>query len=1228
MSFGSHPGRNVGLRACAATGEHGARRRAVGRLPFWLPIAVGAILALFGSTAATFAREVGPKDAAAPAPPQNLAASPATWSNTDAFALTWNDPSGSSPIVGAWYKLDTAPSGPHDGIFVQTSQHISGIAPANDGAHMVYVWLQDAQGRVDQTHAATTTLYVDRTPPPPPSGLSGNPARTWTNSNRFAESWVNPPDMSGIAGVYYRINRPGQFPTDGTFVSTTNTLENIAVPSDGKHDLYIWLVDRAGNVDQNSRNIDPQVFWYDSTPPASNVTLDPAPSASGWYSTPVTITFSATDGSGGSGVAAVMHKVDDTNWSSLPSVQLIDEGVHQVSYYALDVAGNAEPTGTLTVALDLTPPVTTVSADRAPEASGWYTAPVTFKITVKDSLSDRATGRYRLNDGEWQSGNEFTISAEGEYDVSVYGQDGAGNRSTTQYIHVKMDGTPPSTAYLIEGTQSQNGWYTSPLTVRLIATDGGSGVAATYYRINNGVWQNGTQLRLDTDGTYSLAFYSVDKAGNVESSFPVQVKLDTAAPTAPTAVQTQPSGWSRQNRFVVQWANPTDLSGIAGVYYKLDQEPAGPSDGTFSPLTNRLDMAVPSEGTHRLYLWLRDNAGNADQRNRAVTPPLLFDATAPTTTLQIEGLAGTEGWYRSPVTLTLDAVDGGSGVTSTRYRLDGGNWVTGTMSVLTEQGKHLFDYTSADAAGNAEPLHQLTLRVDTQAPPAPINPRAMTTGWQHTNSFSLAWQDPLDLSGIAGALIRYDRAPTGPDDETFYPAAEVLQGLQVPGEGKHDLYIWLRDRAGNSDPRTVVALPAALWYDGSPPATAVTITGTLGHDGWYLGPVRFSMSATDEASGVQDIRWQLDGGSWTAGRTFTVDQGGHHVVRIASSDNAGNVEASQVYQINIDQTPPATRMGSLDHHQMGTRFEVNWSGYDPDPASGLVGYDVQMREGFSGQWTNWLLSTQMTSATFNGVRGHSYFFRVRARDVAGNQSAWTGADAYTVIDAIRNGSFDTGNFTDWSTSGLLRKAVVPADGPGGISILAARLGTPEYGPSTQEPGQVPVGNAAVVQAITIPSLGQVRRPTLTFWYRVYSYDVLFSQRLQRYVDDLEVSLLDTSGKQVAVLMREGNPTNNYGALYDSGWRVAMLDLSRFAGQTLQLMFANYNREDNLFNTWSFLDNIQVQDWPFNQSRYLPLVAAGGPASGTGQIPPSTPESAGPSAGFPPVTPEALPAGKR
>ncbi len=1151
-------------------------------------------------------------DSTSPAAPQNLTATPAGWTNTANFALSWTNPPGMAEVAGAWYKLDAPPQGPNDGIFVITTNQISGIVPETDGAHPVYVWLEDALGRADHNAAAMTVLQLDRVAPLPPANLQGAPAKTWTNVNQFSLRWTNPPDLSGIVGAYYRLNQPGFYPTDGAFVATTNTIADIRVPTDGKHDLYIWLVDAAGNVDHNSGNAVPQLFWYDSRPPVSTATLTPAPAATGWYSVPVTVAFAARDDDTGSGVDKLWQRINDAPWSNAATRQITTEGEHVVTYFAQDVAGNLEAAQTLPIAIDLSPPTIAALPDRLPTASGWYTAPVTFTFAVTDAPAGRASAYYRTNNGPWQQSPQVQLSASGVYTIDYFAQDLASNRSPIATIQVKLDTAPPATAYLIQGDQGQEGWYISPLEIVLIPTDAPSGVAATYYRINAGEWQTGTQFALSGDGYYTLAFYSVDRAGNVETSFPVQVKLDTAAPTGPTAVENSPSGWSRTGRFLVQWANPTDLSGIAGVYYRLNQEPTHPTDGEFALLTNRLDgLTVSTEGAHRLYLWLRDTAGNVDHRSRTLAPLLRYDATPPTTVATYQGPAGTAGWYRGPVTVMLTATDAHSGVAQIYYRVNAAAWVTTTQTTvniaLTAPDKHVIEYGSADAAGNVEASQRTTVRIDDAPPSAPLNLRAEPAGWQRFNSFRLTWRAPLDQSGIAGAYVRFGDAPAQGDDGDFFPAAEMIEGLQVPAAGQHTVYVWLRDGAGNADPTSAVALADALWYDGEPPVTTVTRTGAQGRGGWYIGPVAFTLQAADDTSGAADTRYQINDAPWVSGQSFSLTADGVYTVRVASVDVAGNVEPTQVFELALDQAAPIARLSALSRYQPRTRFTVSWAGFDPAPGSGLAAFDVLVRDGYNGVWQNWLSGIQSTSSTFEGQRGHTYFFHVSARDAAGNQQPFTGYQGYAAIETVVNGSFDTGTFASWSASGLLYKAVVPLPGPSGGTGLSARLGSEDYGPSLIDPGQVPVSSAAISQTLRVPDLGQAPRPMLVFWYRVFSYDVLYSVRLQRYVDTFDVTLHDPTGREIALLLRDGNPTQDYGTLYDSGWKQALLDLSPYAGQTVQLVFANHNRHDNLFNTWSYVDEVQVRDWPYSYVGYVPMSVGGGaPASRAAGAVPAAP----------------------
>ncbi|MGB9724720.1 MAG: hypothetical protein ACPL7G_12605, partial [Chloroflexia bacterium] len=76
---------------------------------------------------------------------------------------------------------------------------------------------------------------------------------------------------------------------------------------------------------------------------------------------------------------------------------------------------------------------------------------------------------------------------------------------------------------------------------------------------------------------------------------------------------------------------------------------------------------------------------------------------------------------------------------------------------------------------------------------------------------------------------------------------------------------------------------------------------------------------------------------------------------------------------------------------------VEWSG--EDATSGLASYDVQVQ--VDGEaWQDRLLGTTETSGVYVGMLGHSYAFRSRGHDRAGNGEEWPDVpDAQTRLTA-------------------------------------------------------------------------------------------------------------------------------------------------------------------------------------------------------------------------------------
>lgn len=100
-----------------------------------------------------------------------------------------------------------------------------------------------------------------------------------------------------------------------------------------------------------------------------------------------------------------------------------------------------------------------------------------------------------------------------------------------------------------------------------------------------------------------------------------------------------------------------------------------------------------------------------------------------------------------------------------------------------------------------------------------------------------------------------------------------------------------------------------------------------------------------------------------------------------------------------DVTPPTASLAPVQSTtQCHLGVPLSWSGSDGDFGTGVASYDVQVKIG-GGAWTNWLVATPSTSATYTDLYyGQTLAFRVRARDVAGNVGAYTDPGSTVVTD--------------------------------------------------------------------------------------------------------------------------------------------------------------------------------------------------------------------------------------
>ncbi|MFL5946619.1 MAG: hypothetical protein ACJ74C_14440 [Gaiellaceae bacterium] len=123
---------------------------------------------------------------------------------------------------------------------------------------------------------------------------------------------------------------------------------------------------------------------------------------------------------------------------------------------------------------------------------------------------------------------------DGVYNVEYWSVDTTtGATEATQSREFRLDNTPPTTFPILSGTFVR-GWYNTPVTVTLFATDGaGVGIDHTTYIVDGGPFNAYLTPFVVTGDSPArvVSFASADKLGNLEPLQGSQFKIDGTAPT-------------------------------------------------------------------------------------------------------------------------------------------------------------------------------------------------------------------------------------------------------------------------------------------------------------------------------------------------------------------------------------------------------------------------------------------------------------------------------------------------------------------------------------------------------------------------------------------------------------------------------------------------------------------------------------------------------------------------
>jgi len=108
------------------------------------------------------------------------------------------------------------------------------------------------------------------------------------------------------------------------------------------------------------------------------------------------------------------------------------------------------------------------------------------------------------------------------------------------------------------------------------------------------------------------------------------------------------------------------------------------------------------------------------------------------------------------------------------------------------------------------------------------------------------------------------------------------------------------DAVGNVTNKTVTITN----IDKVAPVTVASTGTEFNSNGWFNADVTVNLAATDNYSGVANTYFTVDGAEAQSGTSVIVSGEGNHVITYWSVDAAGNVEAIQTINVNIDITAP------------------------------------------------------------------------------------------------------------------------------------------------------------------------------------------------------------------------------------------------------------------------------------------------------------------------------------
>nr|WP_237167730.1 chitinase N-terminal domain-containing protein [Paenibacillus yonginensis] len=277
-------------------------------------------------------------------------------------------------------------------------------------------------------------------------------------------------------------------------------------------------------------------------------------------------------------------------------------------------------------------------------------------------------------------------------------------------------GTAPATAVSLSAEPNAAGWLNGPVTAALEVEPGGAAGTAVYYTLDGGAEQvYSAPIAVSGDGNHTLTYYAKAASGLTEEPKELQIKIDSAAPTAElTESGHAVSDVSEQDQLVFELKSSDVLSGVASEQLLLDGQPIASGQS--------ISAAGLGIGAHTVKYTVTDAAGNKTEQSY---------------TFQVGGAILATGAPAKPVLSSNSGYK--NGLSDGNYTVTMNLWWgnNGTTYKLYENGVLVDTKTLTDVSPSAQ-----TASTEVQGKP---NGTYVYTA-ELTNKFGTTKSDPLTVT--------------------------------------------------------------------------------------------------------------------------------------------------------------------------------------------------------------------------------------------------------------------------------------------------------------------------------------------------------------------------------------------------------------------------------------------------------------------------------------------------